>query len=145
MMMKSRPPKAGQLAHLFRVRICGEDKLNDVAVAIIATEMHFRPLHFRIAEYFLLLILLLAKKEPSLSVGISQISYRYWGFLPGMSIVSKLFIILNPHENYIRVNELIRDTKTTKEALRVYNTKISKSYIDEFNKNLKQLQKKHPI
>lgn len=56
---------------------CQKTKL--LAVAVTATEMHFRPLTFRCIEYLVVILRLCVGRDVgSFSVGISQVSLRHY-------------------------------------------------------------------
>lgn len=130
-----------QLAYLFRTRLKSSEKLDLRSVAIIATEMRFRPTYFRLFEYMVLLVLLIANRKPNISVGISQMSYRHWNFAADATTFEIMRRVLNPHENYRVVRRFLIYADSTEMALRKYNTRTSKLYFHEFSKNLSLIEK----
>lgn len=133
-------PSAIQLAHLFHRNTKSGEGISLIAVAIIATEMRFRPCYFRWGEYALLFWMLLAGKRPQLSVGIAQLSFRHWNFDDPTKVLGVMSTVMNVHKNYRNVEHYLSGTKSIKAALNLYNTKTSKIYFEEFSRNFEILR-----
>lgn len=118
---------------------------NDVrlfAVAVTATEMHFRSLPHRIAEYvYVLLLLFFGRDAGAVSVGVSQISLRHFVALEKTNQLRALLMSVSARDSLRVCCNLIKalDTKSLEEVARAYNGKSTWFYRKELQGNFEKV------
>ena len=108
------------------------------AVGITATEMQFRPLLHRIAEYIYVWILLILRQNvDSISIGISQISIRHYVTLEGITQYQAFISSMSAKENLKICCTLIQNAncETLEELCHVYNGNSTWFYRDALKRN----------
>jgi len=121
------------------IRLRSQGYNNEVVLAILSTEMHFRPLGLRLLEY-----LTLGFFGHARTIGIGQIHIKHWN-KRGYYGFDAILAALSPERNYKICEELIfQDSRnrTFKEKLTVYTGEVTQSYYRTFSIYLELLSSK---
>jgi hypothetical protein len=116
--------------------------INCNAVAFILTEMRFRGVLFRICEVVYALWTLYAlRREPQLTLGKCQVSFKYWRAYAGTNNWKLFRAAFNDMENYKVCCEYLRinSRANLREIIIGYNGRPSTLYVRLFYKNLESL------
>lgn len=109
-----------------------------LATAITATEMQFRPLLHRLAEYtYVLLLLLLGRDAGAVSVGISQISIRHYVSFERTTQFQSLLLSMSAKKSLSTCCKIVgaESNKSLEHICRVYNGNSTRYYWRALRKN----------
>jgi hypothetical protein len=115
------------------------DAINLSAIAFILTEKKFRGPFFRACEIIYALWLIYAlRREPKLTLGKCQVSFRYWRKRFGTNNLVLFRAVLDDFSNYqICCDYLdLNQRRTLRETIISYNGRPSVLYLTLFSKHL---------
>lgn len=113
-----------------------------MAAAITITEMQFRSLLHRLAEYtYVFILILLGRDASSVSVGISQISIRHYVSLEGTTQFQSLISSMSAKKSLAACCKLIDpiSQNSLDEVISLYNGNCTSYYRAELQRNLRLL------
>lgn len=123
-----------------------KSELNLTALALLMAEQRFRGPFFRAAEIFIVAARVLPRRRlDRVTLGISQVQLHYWREFFPYSDISILFKTLSIINNYKMCNAYLskKTYQNERELLDFYNGRPSRIYVEEFRKNLREMQKLH--
>ena len=131
-----------KLLHLlFRLRPLGP--INEAAVALLLTESQFRPLPARIAECLVAIYeIMIRGKEPNLTMGKCQVSFRFWRARFGPHTLKLLRSTFDDVSSYQVCCDYLKTvkSKTSQGLLVAYNGRPSVLYVKTFYDHLMLIQ-----
>jgi hypothetical protein len=126
---------------LFRLRRLGP--INDIAVALMLTESRFRTLPARIVECLMATFkILVIGKDPNLTMGKCQVSFRFWRARFGANTIELLRSTFDDVASYQVCCDYLKTVadRPLHELLTAYNGRPSALYAKSFQDNLMLVQ-----
>jgi hypothetical protein len=132
------PRKLVRILNLL-VRLRAQGPINEVAIALLLTECRFRTLPVRIAEFAVALFLLVVlRKEPTLTLGKCQVSFSYWRARFGANKIRLLLSTFDDVASYEICCDYLDSIpdSSIRDVLVLYNGRPSTLYVNVFENNL---------